>query len=163
MGVLKKIDDKLEEYVLVLTMIVMLSIVFLQVISRHVINISMAGSEEISRYMLVWIIWISASYAVKKNSHIRVRFFQKLLPDIFKKPLELLVLTLWFLFSLFLAINGTELVQNVQMTGQTSPSNRIPIWIIYLIIPIAGCLMGARVLQQAYLVIKGENLLARRE
>ena len=156
MPALKKLDEKLEEYLLVASLSAILVIVFLQVIFRYVLGTSMGGSEEIARYILIWIIWISASYAVKTNRHIRVEYIKKFIPSSVEKGLEIAVLLVWFCFALFLAINGTGIVQKIEMTGQTSPSNSIPMWIAYLVIPVSGTLMGIRIIQQIYYVLKGK-------
>ena len=62
--ILSLIEEKLEEYFLVISMIAMVVIIFLQVVMRYVFNNSLTWSEEIARYIFLWQIWIGVSYAV---------------------------------------------------------------------------------------------------
>lgn len=146
-------DEKIEEWLLVAALVFIVFIVCAQVIFRYVFNFSLSWSEEISRYVLIWIAWVSASYAVRTKSHIRVEVIKNLFSSGVQKGIELIVLFLWFLFALFLAVEGTSLVLRIQTMGQVSPSNEIPMWIIYLAVPIGGTLMCLRVIQQAIFIL----------
>lgn len=146
-------DEKIEEWLLVAALVFIVFIVCAQVIFRYVFNFSLSWSEEISRYVLIWIAWISASYAVRTKSHIRVEVIKNLFSSGVQKGIEVIVLVLWFLFALFLAVEGTSLVLRIESMGQVSPSNEIPMWIIYLAVPIGGTLMCLRVIQQAIFIL----------
>ncbi|WP_428912101.1 TRAP transporter small permease [Niallia sp. Krafla_26] len=151
----KKIRDaKIEEWILVASLLLIVTLVFLQVISRYVISYSFGWSEELSRYILIWIAWIGAAYTVRTQKHIRVELVKNIVNETGKKVIELITLLIWFLFALFLVLNGTELISNLFATGQTSPSNEIPMWIVYLAVPIGGSLMALRLIQQAIYIFK---------
>lgn len=148
------INKRLEEYMLIFSLSFIVILVIAQVISRHVINFPMGWSSELSRYILIWIAWISASYAVQKKTHIRVKFFRDKLKGNFKKALELFVMLLWFTFALFLAIAGTQFVLSIGKIDQLSPSLEAPMWIVYLGVPIAGALMSIRLIQRIIIIFK---------
>jgi TRAP-type C4-dicarboxylate transport system permease small subunit len=152
---IKKIRDaKVEEWLLVASLLFMVALVFLQVIFRYLISFSLGWSEELSRYILIWIAWISAAYTVRTQKHIRVELVKNMVNESGKKAIELITLILWFLFALFLVINGTQLILNIFETGQTSPSNQIPMWFVYLAVPFGGGLMALRLIQQAMYIFK---------
>ncbi|UGB32227.1 TRAP transporter small permease [Metabacillus sp. B2-18] len=157
MNIKKLINEKIEEWLLVAAFLFMVTLVFVQVIFRYVINDSLGWSEELSRYILIWIAWISASYAVRKNEHIRIEFIKNLFKGIGKKVIEMLVLILWFLMALFLAIEGTQLAMQIKITNQVSPSMGVPMWMLYLATPVGGTLMCIRLIQQAFLIFKTEQ------
>src|ERR1041384_6167480 len=47
-------------------------IVFLQFFTRYVLNDSLAWTEEIARYGLMWIVFIGGAMVTRRNSHIAV-------------------------------------------------------------------------------------------
>jgi TRAP-type C4-dicarboxylate transport system permease small subunit len=54
--------------------------VFYQFFTRYALNDSAAWTEEIARYFLIATVFIGATMAVRKNNHIQVDFFYRLLP-----------------------------------------------------------------------------------
>jgi len=135
-----KMFDKLEEYLLVSSMVVSVCVVFLQVVMRYVFQNSLTWSEELARYIFLWQCWIGASYAVKKGNHIRV----EILPNQFvgkkKVIFEVVISLIWFSFTLFLAYTGTRITTHVFKSGQLSPAMRIPMGYAYASVPV-GCFL----------------------
>ena len=148
------INEKLEEWILAVSLGFIVLLVIAQVISRYIVTFPMGWSVELSRYILIWIAWISASYAVQHNTHIRVEILKDRLSRKYKKILELIILVLWFAFALFLAIAGTHFTMSVGKTTQYSPSLEMPMWIVYLGVPIAGLLMSIRLFQQVMIILR---------
>ncbi|MFD1706169.1 TRAP transporter small permease [Siminovitchia sediminis] len=153
------LNEKLEEWILVASTILLVVLVVGQVFARFVMNFSFGWSEELARYLLIWIAWIAASYAVTKNAHIRVEILKDRFSKRIKQILELIVLIIWFGFAAFLAIEGTNFVLQVQATNQVSPSLGAEMWIVYLAVPVGGVLMGIRLIQQAILIFKDPEQL----
>jgi TRAP-type C4-dicarboxylate transport system permease small subunit len=151
------LDKKLEEILLVAALAFIVILVSLQVLSRYIFDLSLGWSEELSRYVLIWIAWIGTSYAIRVDSHIRVELIKKVLPKQMLKSFECFVLLIWFLFALFLAFQGTILITKMKMTGQLSPSIEIPMWILYLIVPLGGALMCLRLLQKIYGILRSKE------
>lgn len=58
----------------------MAAIVFYQVFTRYILNDAAGWTEEISRYFLVAVVFIGASMSVRKNNHIQVDYFYRLMP-----------------------------------------------------------------------------------
>ena len=150
----KVLNEKLEEWVLVASMIVLVILVVAQVIARYVVNYSIGWSEELARYLLIWIAWIAASYAVTQHAHIRVEILKDRFPLRIKQIIEMIVLIIWFGMAAFLAIEGTRFVLLVKNTNQISPSLGVGMWIVYLAVPVGGTLMCIRLIQQAILIFK---------
>lgn len=158
MDVKQLLDKRIEEFIIVFTMIIMVIIMFVQSVSRYFIGTSFTWGSELAQYLHVWQIWIGASLAIRMQSHIRVNVFVELFPLIVQKVFNFFAIILWFVFAAFLAYEGTKYVINVFMSGQTSPSLHVPMWIPYLAIPIGGSLMMIRLIQQLYFLFKTDNL-----
>ena len=153
----KLLDEKLEEWFLAATMIVMVVLIFVQVITRYIFENSLTWSEELARYVHIWQIWIGASLAVRKKEHIKVEAFKKIFNAKIQKVIDLIALLCWFSLAVFLAIAGTDLVTTIFAKGQNSPAMQMPIWLVYSAIPLGGLLMSIRLIQQIYFLFKPEK------
>ena len=60
--VLHWLDENLEEFLLVVFLIAMTLIMGIQVLSRYVLGQSLSWSEEITRYLFIWSVFLSVSY-----------------------------------------------------------------------------------------------------
>jgi len=91
------------------TMAVMTLLVFCQVVMRYVFRNSLSWSEELARFIFMWLSWIGASYAVKERSHFRVEMFADLMKGRGRVRFELLILVVWFAFAAIMTWLGTRL------------------------------------------------------
>ncbi|GHV49163.1 hypothetical protein FACS1894204_13640 [Synergistales bacterium] len=138
--------DKLEEWFLVWSLAVSVILVFLQVIMRYIFHNSLSWSEELTRYLFLWMSWVGASYAVRYRSHFRVEMLSDLLKGRSRELYELLVITMWLGFSLFLTWQGCKITLFLWQRGQVSSAMEIPMAFAYASVP-AGCgLMTLRLL-----------------
>ena len=81
MKVLRFLDDHLEEYLLIGSFFITVTVIFIQVVARYVFNNSLTWSEEFARYIFVWQIWLGASYAAKINKHINITVAREKMPQ----------------------------------------------------------------------------------
>lgn len=153
----KLLDQKLEEWFLVATMVAMVVLIFTQVITRYVFESSLSWSEELARYIHIWQIWIGASFAIRKKEHIKVEAFKNLLNKQGRKIVDLIALVVWFGLAVFLAVAGTDLVTTILTRGQSTPAMQMPMWAIYTAIPLGGFLMSIRLIQQIYFLFRPEK------
>ncbi|MCX7961651.1 MAG: TRAP transporter small permease [Burkholderiales bacterium] len=59
---------------------VLAGVVFYQVFTRYVLGDPAGWTEEIARYFLVALVFVGAAMSVRKNNHIQVDFFYRLMP-----------------------------------------------------------------------------------
>lgn len=152
----KKIWNHFEEYVLVVSLVFTVVLIFLQVIMRYVFRNSLSWSEELARYVFLWQIWLGASYAVKEHRHLKIEAFINLLPKALRKYLELIMLLVWFAFSMFLAYKGSELTLMLIKRGQVSPAMRIPMAYAYASVPVGCILMALRLIGEIIEFVKSQ-------
>ncbi|MGI6684063.1 MAG: TRAP transporter small permease [Bacillota bacterium] len=161
--VLNIINNKLEEYFLIVTMAAMVLIIFLQIIMRYVFNNSLTWSEEITRYIFLWQIWVGVSYAVKSSKHIRVEIIKDFLTPRGKFIIDILATLIWLTFGVFLFYRAGIVTSKVYVSGQLAPATQISMWIPYASVFVGSGLMIFRLLQKMYYDIKtpvfkeGEN------
>lgn len=106
--------DKLEEYLLCGSLVCTTLIVFAQVIMRKVFNDSLAWSEELTRYIFIWQIWLGVSIAQRDKQHIKVELLKSLVKN--EKVIsvvDIFAMLVLIAFNVFLVINGSELVNQM--------------------------------------------------
>jgi TRAP-type C4-dicarboxylate transport system permease small subunit len=67
------------------------AIVFYQVFTRYIMDDPAGWTEEIARYFLVAVVFIGAAMSVRKNNHIQVDYFYRLIPARVARPLSIAV------------------------------------------------------------------------
>lgn len=67
--------DKTEEIILVGMFALMVFVIFIQVIMRYIFNNSLSWSEELGKFLFVWISWIGISIGAKRKEHIKISMF----------------------------------------------------------------------------------------
>ena len=136
--------DKVLSNVLVFLMAVMVASVSWQVISRYILNDPSSITEELARYLLVWIGILGAAYASGQKAHIAITLFpDKLSPDR-RKILDVVLYCIIILFAITaLVIGGSRLVYITYKLGQESASLNLPLFIVYSVVPLSGLLIIA--------------------
>ena len=147
MKVLKFIDEQFEKWFLIVALIVMVLVTFMQIVLRW-FNAATVWAEEFSRYVMLYQVWVGASYAVHEDAHIRITALIGKLSGGRRRGMDLVVLTLWLLFALWLTVEGCVLVGKIAAMGQVSSAMRIPMTIPYASVPIGGALMTIRLVQK---------------
>ena len=74
------LDNYLEEFFMVISLILMTVIMGIQVFSRYVLGSAPSWSEEITRYLFVWSGFLSVSYCTKKCISIKIEQFMSIFP-----------------------------------------------------------------------------------
>ena len=108
--------------------------VFLQFFTRYVLNDSMVWTEEIARYLLIFITFIGSAMAMRKGSHIAVEAGLKAMPRRLRHWVLIFVDVLIFAFCLFMAWTSGRLALN---TRQAMVSIDIPKSWVYWIVCVA--------------------------
>jgi TRAP-type C4-dicarboxylate transport system permease small subunit len=129
--------DKLEEYVLVGSLGVTVALVFLQVIMRYVFNNSLYWSEELTRYIFIWQIWLGASIGLREKKHIKVEVLESVLSPAWKLAFDILASLIWLAANGFLLYSGTRLVIDLFQKHSVSTALQVPLWIVYAALPVS--------------------------
>jgi len=150
--------DKVEELILILLMTIMTVSIVIQVFSRTILSISLSWTEEISRFILVWVTYVGASLGVKRGAHIGVEAFSMLLPKKVRQFVEYIVLVLCIIFTFVVFKESLVILQTQMFTGQKSAAIELPMWIPYLGVTVGTFLMTLRFIEQFYYQIRDNKL-----
>ncbi|CAZ95630.1 TRAP transporter small permease [Zobellia galactanivorans] len=139
---LRKNIDKVLAYFLVTIMGVMVLNVLWQVFSRFLLGSPSSFTDELARYLMIWIGILGAAYVSGKNLHVAIDVLPKRFSERTQRKLQLVVHWLVILFSLgALVIGGSRLVYITHVLDQHSPALQVPLSVVYLVIPISGLLI----------------------
>ena len=117
----------------------MVLVVFSQVVWRFVFNNPFPWSEELARYLQVWLILLASVACIRKGRHLAVDFFTQVLPFRIAKILKLISLVCILLFTGVLFVVSIHLIQIT--IDQITPAIRVPIMVVYLAFPVSSLLM----------------------
>ncbi|SHF47705.1 TRAP-type C4-dicarboxylate transport system, small permease component [Desulforamulus putei DSM 12395] len=160
MGLLRKIDKHLEEYLLSFLLSTTVILIAVQVFMRYVMHASPSWTEELARYLFIWMVYIGISYGVKMQRHIKVDAIMLILPFKAQKYLLIFSNILFIVFCVFIIQQGTAVAMNLLSFGQTSPALSIPMGYIYMASPIGFSLAIIRLVQNIVVIVselKGLN------
>lgn len=160
---IRKIDRYFEETLCAILFGAMVILTFMQVMSRFVLNLSLGWTEEISRFLFIWMVYLAAAMAAKHRRHIRVELIDQFLPRSISKWAGLLSDLLWIGYALFVAFQGYNVAIMIMGHGQLSPAVQLPMGVIYMIIPLGFILIAFRVLQGIMARFRGEDELTEEE
>ncbi|WP_252736318.1 TRAP transporter small permease [Maribacter dokdonensis] len=136
-----KIDAVLGK-TLVLIMSVMVINVLWQVFTRYVTGNPSSFTDELARYLMIWIGVLGAAYVSGRNLHVAIDILPLRQNENTQKKLKIIVTILVILFVLFaFVIGGSRLVYISYVLGQQSPALQVPLALVYIIIPISGLLI----------------------
>jgi len=152
---LKKFDY-IEEFLLVLSLSIMVIINFGNVVSRYILHKSWSFSEEIMVYLFVYSTFIGAAVAFKRGSHLGVTWLSEKLPKKGRKILIVFSSITTIALMMVLLKFGIQMVRNQIMYNQTTPALGMPEWISGISIPIGAALIGIRVLHKTFITIRSE-------
>jgi TRAP-type C4-dicarboxylate transport system permease small subunit len=114
-------------------------IVAVQVFFRYVLNHSLFWSEELARYLLVWLTFLGASVAYRRKVHPGIDVVFVRMPDSIRRIFSILVHLLSIVLFLVMIFFGVKFSYFVRL--QISPALYLPKWIIFSIIPISGLIL----------------------
>ena len=139
---MKKILDKILGSILVFLMAFIVLAVLWQVFSRYVLQNSSSVTEEIARYLMIWIGILGAAYASGQQEHLAINILPPKLNERNRIRLRIGINILIILFAVSaLIIGGGNLVYISYLLGQTSAALNLPLSVVYAVLPISGFLI----------------------
>jgi len=169
--------DKLEEHLISLLMVAAVTIIFVAVCQRYSIGIladivawsrkndypwlmehtrsvyrsvrglNLLWAQELCIYLFVWMAKFGAAYGVRIGIHAGVDVLSARVSEANRRRLTIISLLAGALFTAIVVWIGSRFVWGVALNGTVSADLEVPMWIVYLAVPIGSALMCLRFLQ----------------
>jgi TRAP-type C4-dicarboxylate transport system permease small subunit len=127
---------------------VMAAVVFYQVFTRYVMDDPAGWTEEIARYFLVAVVFVGAAMSVRKNNHIQVDYFYRLMPKAMGRVLSTMVDVVRCLFLGYASWLTWQLLQRIG--NQPMAVIDLPVGWVFSAMLFGFVLMFLRSLQVAW-------------
>ncbi|MGB5445000.1 MAG: TRAP transporter small permease [Psychromonas sp.] len=118
-------------------LITMVVTVTWQVFSRYVLNDPSSFTDELSRYLMVWLGLLGASYLFGIKGHLAITLLADSLPSKMNTVLQFFINVLVLSFVSLAMIKGGVALMGRTMQ-QLSPALQIPMAYVYFILPLSG-------------------------
>jgi TRAP-type C4-dicarboxylate transport system permease small subunit len=148
--------DRAINWALAVLMAVMVVVISLQVWYRFVLNNPLDWSEELGRYVFVWISFLGSAAGVRYQVHLGIDVLEKIVGRGAFRYVVVLINLIIQVFLLFVVYWGVHLLSVVRF--QTSPSMLIPMTYPYAAVPVGAVFMLINSLRVSHAAFKGKPL-----
>ncbi|MBK5253726.1 MAG: TRAP transporter small permease subunit [Peptostreptococcaceae bacterium] len=128
-----------------------LTLLFIQVICRYVLNMPLAWAEELVRMMYISVSFTGAAVALRKNEHITINIIPVLFKKIFKHNerkirkaldiLDILTFAITGAFWIYITIAVNAYMFTTKDSAMLTVAMQWPVWIMYIPIVVSGTIM----------------------
>lgn len=154
--IMKRVDRLLELTLGSLMALMVLDVTW-QILTRFLPMSPSSYTEELARYLLVWIGILGAAYAYRKKSHIGIDLLVSNLPPKARKAVQVFTIAVCFLFAAAVMVfGGIQLVLLTFELNQMSAALNIPMGYVYSVIPLSGALVCTFSMSQLLEVFDGK-------
>ncbi len=156
MNKLFKVYDFILESVMTIFFTVMVLLLFGEVVSRFLFNFPIMWSEEIGRYLFIWIVYIGSAQAFIERRHLRVDFLLKKLRSPYNTYLELILYFMIMVFLFFVFLYGLKYAgMNLDKPAYSFKYIRLG-W-AYASIPIGSIFMVLNIIRIIPVILKNKR------
>jgi len=131
------------------------AVAFTNVVARYAFDASLVWATELTIFLFLWSAFFGAAYCFKKDAHIAVTIILDIVPSKLAKIMLLLSHTVTIVFLLAIAYYGYQyLFLLIDLDERSIDLWDLPMWIVYLVIPIAFFFSAYRVGEKIIQIIK---------
>ena len=132
-------------------------VALMQVIFRYGLNSSLSWSEELARYLFIWIIFLGTSSATRRGYHMAVEALASILPKAALRPLSALVVALSIVFFCVALYQCILLTENA--IPQRSTALEVSVAFVYIAAPIGMALTVIHLLNALLQIATGRSVV----
>ncbi len=149
-----KLLQKSLEWLLIGIFALMVLLVFGNVVLRYGFNYGIIFSEEVSRFLFVWMVFLGSVLMLHDNGHLGVHTVTKLLPLWGKKACKLVSDLMTLACCVLMTYGGIKIVK-LNMAN-IAPVSEIPIGVVYIALLVCSVGMGVLLLGSVYRLLSGQ-------
>lgn len=157
------IYNKIEEVFLVATIVVSVTLLFINVILRYIFNTGIYGADEIALICFIWMSWLGISIGERQKEHIRIDMLSQSLHGLPKKILDITAELITLAILIFLVYYGVKVVGVFVRKGTVTAMYRIQKYWIYLSVPLGSLMMGLRIVGHIVEIIRAKDYGVKKE
>ena len=131
---------------------------FLNVVLRYVFRSGLHWSDEVIRYVMIWISFIGITFGIRQDKLMAVDLILNYVGPGLERFIRLVNNILGLLFSVLILCYGKMAVSAMARSTQVSPALEAPMYIFYLVIPLSGALMTLEFIFACARTITGKGL-----
>ncbi|WP_274424173.1 TRAP transporter small permease [Chelativorans sp. YIM 93263] len=146
-----------NKWALILILSAMSILVFANVSLRYLTNFSITWSEEVARYLMIWMTFVGAGLVLRFGGHVAITNGQDVMPTSVQRILRAAIAILLFAFFAVMLWMGHDYMGRTQ--AQLTPATRISFSYVYAAMPIGFILLIIHLL----LILKSYVLHSRFE
>ena len=136
--------------------LVMVVVVAAQVFCRYVLNYSLFWSEELARYLLVWMTFLGATVAYHRRVHPSIDILHTRVGPGTMRAMRIVGYGVALFFFGVLTVYGLQFTHFVR--HQISPALQIPKWAVMMVLPASGTILCLHAIAFLLEVLKGRPL-----
>lgn len=130
---------------------------FVQVVLRYVFNTGLIWALEATTYLFAWLILFGMSYGVRVGSHIGIDAVVKLMGPRGQRIAGLAATLLSIVYAVILLIGSINYIDTMHTMGVEAEDIPVERWILAIILPIGFALLGIRLAEAAWRILRGEQ------
>jgi TRAP-type C4-dicarboxylate transport system permease small subunit len=139
---MKAIVDYYLGRVLIALLAIMTLDVLWGVFTRYALGSQASWTEELARFLLIWIGTLGAAYAAGQKMHLAIDLLSPKLDPRPARVLEIVIASLIIIFvTTVMVVGGLRLIYITVHLEQTSAAMQAPMGIVYGVIPLSGLLV----------------------
>ena len=139
---LNSISAKAEKILLSLSILLMMVNTTANALGRYIFNQSIYFSEELNQFLMISVTFIGLAYAVRNGRNIRMTAIYDSLSHKKKKLLMIFIAITTSLLMFLLAYEAWVYVMQVKEINRQSPALQIPVYLVYMIVPMGFFMTG---------------------
>ncbi len=141
---------RIDHWIVAILLLLMVSIAFINVVSRYLLHFSFAATEEITINLFVWVTVIGSGIAFERGGQLGMVTLYNIFPKRFKKYVTLFGSGLSAILFLLVDLYMIEAIyEEVTLFHATSAALDIPVWIYYVGVPVFSVFVFAGIYREA--------------
>lgn len=143
---ISRIMDKILSYIMAILLVAMSGVVFGNVFSRYLLNTTWGWYEEVSRFLLIWIVFLGAVVAMIRSDHLGIDLLSIVFSPRICRAMKIVTDLLLLIALVIMCLGAWDMAIDSLASGWVASSVPIPYGWVYMIGPVSAALMFVQTL-----------------